>query len=97
MCHRVPGRVAQARGAGPTVGGRRRAQRPTARTAAHVRRGADKAGAPPFPGCPPAERILDMLGSDADPTECLQAAGADVDDVLGFASGAGRLPGQATY
>lgn len=62
--------------------------------AAHVRRGADKAGAPPFPGCPPAERILDMLGSDADPTECLQAAGADVDngdDVLGFASGAGRL------
>lgn len=62
--------------------------------AEHVRRAADDADAPPFPGCPPAERILDMLGPDGDPTERLQAAGSDVEngnDLLRFASGAGRL------
>jgi hypothetical protein len=51
------------------------------------------ADATPFPGCPPVERVLDLLGKDPDPVARLRAAGADVasDDELGFASGVGSL------
>lgn len=51
-------------------------------------------GAPPFPGCPPVGRLLDLVEKDSDPVESLWIAGSDVasgDDELGFATGAGRL------